>query len=126
MEMAQVHGTSSGAIVRITIASGSIVSFGLTAGTDTTIHAAGAGYTFGYVNLGSSFTFSDTALSSSSSIGSGTGGAIEVIISPNGGHGFSAITELGGHYIMSATTLTAAEGDDFTTGNDFRTVGLSC
>ena len=117
-------GTSSGAIVRITIASGSIVSFGLTAGTDTTIHAAGAGYTFGYINLGSSFTFSDTALSSSSSIGSGTGGAIEVIISPNGGHGFSAITELGGHYIMSATTLTAAEGDDFTAGNDFRTVGL--
>ena len=103
-------GTSSGAIVRITIASGSIVSFGLTAGTDTTIHAAGAGYTFGYVNLGSSFTFSDTALSSSSSIGSGTGGAIEVIISPNGGHGFSAITELGGHYIMSATTLTACRG----------------
>ena len=25
---------------------------------------------------------------------------------------------------MSATTLTAAEGDDFTAGNDFRTVGL--
>ena len=117
-------GTSSGAIVRITISAGSIVSFGLTAGTDTTIHAAGAGYTFGYVNLGSSFTFSDAALSSSSSIGSGTGGAIEVIISPNGGHGFNAITELGGHYIMSATTLTAAEGDDFTAGNDFRTVGL--
>ena len=39
-------GTSSGAIVRITISGGSIVSFGLTAGTDTTIHAAGAGYTF--------------------------------------------------------------------------------
>ena len=117
-------GTSSGAIVRITISGGSIVSFGLTAGTDTTIHAAGAGYTFAYVNLGSSFTFSDAALSSSSSIGSGAGGAIEVIISPNGGHGFNAITELGGHYIMSATTLTAAEGDDFTAGNDFRTVGL--
>ena len=29
-----------------------------------------------------------------------------------------------GHYIMMNTTLTQAEGDDFTTGNDFRRVGL--
>tara|TARA_Y100000780_G_C13487631_1_gene340970 strand:- start:215 stop:664 length:450 start_codon:yes stop_codon:yes gene_type:complete len=46
-------GTSSGAIVRITISSGGIVSFGLTAGTDTTLHAAGTGYTYGTVNLAS-------------------------------------------------------------------------
>jgi len=118
------QGTSSGAIVRITITSGSIVSFGLTAGTDTTIHAGGAAYTFGYVNLGSGYTFSDTSLSSASSIGSGTGGAITPIISPHDGHGNSAITELGGHYVMSAITLTQAEGDDFSTANDFRSVGL--
>ena len=118
------QGTSSGAIVRITITSGSIVSFGLTAGTDTTIHAGGAGYTFGYVNLGATFTFSDTDLTSASSIGSGTGGAITPIISPHDGHGNSAITELGGHYVMSAITLTQAEGDDFSTANDFRSVGL--
>ena len=49
------QGTSSGAIVRITVTNGSIASFGLTAGTDTTIHSAGAGYTFASVNLGSSF-----------------------------------------------------------------------
>ena len=118
------QGTSSGAIVRITITSGSIVSFGLTAGTDTTIHAGGAAYTFGYVNLGSGYTFSDSSLSSASSIGSGTGGAITPIISPHDGHGNSAITELGGHYVMSAITLTQAEGDDFSTANDFRSVGL--
>tara|TARA_B100000780_G_scaffold278918_1_gene254362 strand:- start:3435 stop:4934 length:1500 start_codon:yes stop_codon:yes gene_type:complete len=118
-------GTASGAIVRITVSSGAIVSYGLTAGTDTTINTAGAGYTFGYVNLADAFIFSDVGLSSSTSLGSGgTGGEIEVIISPNGGHGFSAITELGGHYLMTATTLTAAEGDDFTAGNDFRSVGL--
>ena len=118
------QGTSSGAIVRITISSGSIVSFGLTAGTDTTIHAGGAAYTFGYVNLGSGYTFSDSSLSSASSIGSGTGGAITPIISPHDGHGNSAITEIGGHYVMSAITLTQAEGDDFSTANDFRSVGL--
>ena len=118
------QGTSSGAIVRITVSSGSIVSFGLTAGTDTTIHAAGSGYTFGYVNLGSDYIFSDSSLSSSSTLGSGSGGAIEVIISPDDGHGNNAVTELGAHYVMSAITLTQAEGDDFTTGNDFRSVGL--
>ena len=117
-------GTSSGAIVRITISSGSIVSFGLTAGTDTTIHAAGSGYTFGYVNLGSDYIFSDSSLSSSTTIGSGSGGAIDVIISPDDGHGFNVVTELGAHYVMSAITLTQAEGDDFTTGNDFRSVGI--
>ena len=111
LTMQDVHGdgtsgTSSGAIVRITISGGSIVSFGLTAGTDTTIHAGGTGYTFGYVNLGDDFIFSDASLSSSSSIGSGSNGAIEVIISPKGGHGNDAVAELGGHYVMTATTLT--------------------
>ena len=116
-------GTSSGAIVRITVSGGTIQSFGLTAGTDTTIHAGGAGYTFGTVNLASGYTFSDSSLSSASGIG-GTGGSIEVVISPKNGHGNSAVTELGGHFVMTATTLTQAENDDITTANDFRQVGL--
>jgi len=118
------QGTSSGAIVRITVSGGAIQSFGLTAGTDTTINTAGSGYTFGTVNLGSDYIFSDAALSSSTSLGSGTGGAITVIIGPKGGHGFTAIDELGGHYVMTATTITEAEGDDFSVANDFREVGL--
>ena len=118
------QGTSSGAVVRITVSSGQIVSFGLTAGTDTTIHAGGAGYTFGFVNLGDDHIFSDASLSSSASLGSGSGGAIEVIVSPDGGHGSDAVQELGGHFVMLATTLTQAEGDDFTTANDFRSVGI--
>ena len=117
------QGTSSGAIVRITVSGGAIASFGLTAGTDTTIHSAGSGYTYGTVNLGSGYTFSDTGLSSASAIG-GTGGAIEVMISPKNGHGYDAVVELGGHYVMSAITLTQAENDDITTANDFRQVGI--
>ena len=116
-------GTSSGGIVRITVSGGTIQSFGLTAGSDTTLHAGGAAYTFGTVNLASGYTFSDTALSSASAIG-GSGGSIEVVISPKNGHGYSAIKELGGHYVMTATTLTQAENDDITTSNDFRQVGL--
>ena len=116
-------GTSSGAIIRITVSGGTIQSFGLTAGSDTTVHAGGAGYTFGTVNLASGFTFSDAALSSAAGIG-GSGGVIEVVISPKNGHGNSAIVELGGHFVMTATTLTQAENDDITTANDFRQVGL--
>ena len=116
-------GTSSGGIVRITVSGGAIQSFGLTAGSDTTLHAGGAAYTFGTVNLASGYTFSDSGLSSASAIG-GSGGAIEVVISPKNGHGYSAIKELGGHYVMTATTLTQAENDDITTSNDFRQVGL--
>ena len=116
-------GTSSGAIVRITVSGGQIQSFGLTAGSDTTIHAGGAGYTFGTVNLSSGFTFSDSGLSSASNMG-GSGGAVEVVISPKNGHGNDAIGELGGHFVMTATTLSQAEGDDITTSNDFRQVGI--
>ena len=117
------QGTSSGAIVRITVASGAIASFGLTAGTDTTVHATGALYTYGFVNLGAGYTFSDSDLTSASNMG-GSGGAVEVIISPEGGHGKNAVTELGGHYLMTATTISQAENDDFSTANDFRQVGI--
>ena len=86
-------------IIRITVSSNQIQSFGLTIGTDTTIHAGGAGYTFGTVNLGSGYTFSDSGLSRVSNMG-GSGGAIEVVISPKNGHGNSVI-ELDGHYVMS-------------------------
>ena len=118
------QGTSSGAIVRITVTSGAIASFGLTAGTDTTVHAAGSGYTYGTVNLGASYTFSDADLSSASSMGSGTGGAVQVVISPKDGHGSDAVDELGGHYVMLRATLTGAENDDVLTGNDFRNITL--
>ena len=33
------NGTASGAIIRLTVSAGQIASFGLTSGTDTTVHA---------------------------------------------------------------------------------------
>ena len=119
------QGTSSGAIVSIVVSSdGTIASYGLTSGTDTTVYAGGAGYTYGTVNLGSSYTFSDTSLSSSSSMGSGTGGAVSIVVSPKGGHGSDALDELGGHYVILRATLTGAEGDDVLAGNDFRNINI--
>ena len=113
-------GTSSGAIIKITVASNviSAVSTG-----NTGIQQAGAGYRYGTVNLSSGFTFSDTDLSSASAIG-GSGSAISVVISPKGGHGSNAVSELGGHYIMLHTSLEGLDSDDFLTGNDFRNINL--
>ena len=115
-------GTSSGAVVRITVSGNAIASFGLTAGTDTTINSGGSGYTFGTIKLDN--VFSDSGLTSSTSIGGGSGGAITPIISPKEGHGNSSVIELGGHYVMSATTLTQDENDDLTVANDFRQIGI--
>jgi len=117
-------GTSSGAVIRITVASNAIQSFGLTAGTDTTINSGGSGYTFGTVNLGSGFTFSDASLSSASAMG-GSGGSIRVVISPKEGHGNDAVAELGGHYVMMNTLFIGAERDDLLTGNDFRNIAIA-
>ncbi len=115
-------GTASGAILRLTVAAGQISSFGLTSGTDTTVHAAGAGYTYGKVNL--STLFSDAGLNSSSSIGTVGSAVVEVIIGPKGGHGANAPKELGGHYVMVNTTFSNAEAQDITEANDFRRVGI--
>ena len=117
-------GTSSGAIVSIVVGSGgTITSFGLTAGTDTTVYAGGSGYTYGTVNLGTGYTFSDTSLSTSSAMG-GSGGVVQVVIGPKGGHGADAVEELGGHYVTCRATLTGAENDDVLTGNDFRNISI--
>ncbi len=113
-------GTSSGAIIKITVASNviSAVSTG-----NTGIQQAGAAYTYGTINLGSGYTFSDTDLSSASAIG-GSSSAISVVISPKSGHGSNAVSELGGHYILLHASLEGADSDDFLVGNDFRNIDL--
>ncbi len=117
------QGTSSGAIISIVVSGNAIQSFGLTAGTDTTVNTAGNGYTYGTVNLASGYTFSDAALTTASAIG-GSGGAVTIQISPKEGHGNDAVGELAGHYVMARALLTGAEGDDFLTGNDFRSIAI--
>ena len=116
-------GTSSGAIARIVVSGNQVQSFGTVASTTSGINAAGSGYTFGTINLGSGDTFSDSSLTSSSAMG-GSGSAIDVIISPKGGHGSDAVKELGAHFAIINTTLSGAESDDILAGNDFRNVGI--
>ena len=121
-------GTSSGAVISFVVSSGAIASYGLTSGTDTIVYAGGAGYTYGTVTLTDSTVFEDAALSSavdSGDIDNGSGGAIQIVVSPKGGHGSNAIEELGGHYVMLNTLFIGAERDDLLTGNDFRNIAIA-
>jgi len=120
-------GTSSGAVISFVVSSGAIASFGLTSGTDTIVYGGGASYTFGTVTLTDATVFTNAALSTAVSTGdidNGSGGAIQVVISPKGGHGFNAVDELGGHYVLMNTLFIGAERDDLLTGNDFRNIAI--
>ena len=118
------QGTSSGAIIKITVSSGAIsaVSTG-----NTDVFQAGSGYTFGTVAdlHTTAYVFSDTTLSTTVTNGlGGSGAAISVVISPKGGHGSDNAAQLGGHYVMMQTSLEGADNDDFLTGNDYRNINL--
>lgn len=56
---------------------------------------------------------------------SGTPATARAIISPKGGHGADAVSELGSFYVMVDVQLVADEGSgDFLVDNDFRQIGL--
>jgi hypothetical protein len=114
-----VDGDGANGIVKIVVSGNSIVKQG-SAGTN--MYSAGTGYTFANIDLTNVYT--DTGLTTAGNIGSGSGGSVQPIISPNGGHGKDAVHELGGHFVMTNVKLEQNEGNDFTVANDFREVGL--
>jgi hypothetical protein len=114
-----IDGDGANGIVKIVVSGNSIAAQG---SSGTNIYAGGTGYRFATVDLGN--VFSDTGLSSAANIGSGSGGAVEPIISPKGGHGKDAVHELGAHFVMTNIKLEQNEGSDFTIANDFREVGI--
>ena len=56
--------------------------------------------------------------------GGGTAAVLKVMISPRGGHGFNAVNELGGAFVMLNSRLVGIEGGDFPVGADFRKVQI--
>ena len=86
--------------------------------TAVTVTTPGTGYTYAYVRNADIVTAGATDL---------TGAELDVIIEPKGGHGFNAVKELGGYYVMLNTNFEGAEtsnSGDFTTQNDFRRIAL--
>ena len=94
--------------------------------TANTTGGAAAGSVGGVtvVNSGYSFTTATMTVSSQPGASSPSGAIITPIIPPKGGHGFDAVTELGGYFAMINTKLTQSESGAFTTSNDFRKIGL--
>ena len=105
-----IRGDGSSGTVSVTVSGGAV--------TGVTVTNAGTGYTFGYIRNADIVTAGATGLS---------GAELDCIIEPKGGHGFNAVKELGGFYIMMNTNFEAGEASnsgDFTTANDFRRVCL--
>ena len=78
------------------------------------------------VNDGGKYTFADCNIDGISGIGTpATSAIVTPIIGPPGGHGYNAVNELGGFYIMTNTTISGTEGSgDFVVDQDFRRVGI--
>ena len=105
-----IRGDGSSGEVSVTISSGAVSA--------VTVTNVGSGYTFGYITVADIIAAGGTGLS---------GAELDCIIEPKGGHGFNAVKELGGYYVMLNTNFEAAETSntgDFTVENDFRRVAL--
>lgn len=126
-----IKGDGSGAVVEIVVNGGQIMPFGDgNVNGNTSVQSIGGGYTYAYIDLND--VYSDSGLTTQANIGvstdggltGGTGGVVEAIIPPKNGHGYNAIEELGGHFVMMNARLEQSEGDDLTVANDFREVGI--
>jgi len=113
-----VDGDGTGAIVKITTSAGGAIS-------SAEMYAAGTGYTYGNVRLVNGNIYTDTALSNAATIAANASGAVEVIMSPEGGHGADLASEFFAKRVMTNIRLTYAEGSgDFPVDNDFRRIGI--
>jgi hypothetical protein len=105
-----IRGDGSSGTVTVVVSGGSV--------TSVTITNAGTGYTIAYIRNADIVTAGATGL---------TGAEIDVIITPKGGHGFNAVKELGGFFVMLNVSLEGTESTntgDFTAENDFRRIVL--
>jgi hypothetical protein len=71
-------------------------------------------------NEGSGYTRANVFIVS----GSGSGAVARAVISPTGGHGSDAVTELGGSYVMVSVQFNDTESGKFSVANDFRQVAI--
>ena len=105
-----IRGDGSSGVASVTISSGAISA--------ATVTTAGTGYTYAYIR-------NADIIAATNAGGAGSGGNLNVIIPPKGGHGANAVKELGGFYVMLNKSLVGVEGtSDIGVGNDFRRIGL--
>jgi hypothetical protein len=105
-----IRGDGTGGTISATVSGGVVTAVSVT--------NAGSGYTIAYVRNADIVSAGGTSL---------IGSEIDVIISPKGGHGFNAVSELGGFFVMLNVSLEGTESTntgDFTADNDFRRIVL--
>jgi hypothetical protein len=105
-----IRGDGTGGTVSVTVSGGVVTAVSVT--------NAGSGYTIAYIRNADIVSAGATGL---------TGAEIDVIIPPKGGHGFNAVSELGGFFVMLNVSLEGTETantGDFTAENDFRRIVL--
>ena len=114
----KVDGDGSGGIVKITTGAGGAISA-------VTMEAVGSGYTYGSVRLVDGNVYSDAGVTTNLPINANATGKVEVIMSPEGGHGADLASEFFAKRVMTNIRLTYAEGSgDFPVDNDFRRIGI--
>lgn len=93
--------------------------------TSASVQARGSGYTYANVLLGNGNLFSDAGLTTGVGTPANATGNLEVVMPPQGGHGFDHELELNGKRVMTNIRLTYSEGSgDFPVDNDFRRIGI--
>ena len=113
-----VDGDGTGAIVKITTTAGGAIG-------SVEMEAVGSGYTYGNVRLVNGNIYTDAGLTNAATIAANASGAVEVIMSPEGGHGADLAAEFFAKRVMTNIRLTYAEGSgDFPVDNDFRRIGI--
>ena len=113
-----VDGDGSGAKVKVETTAGGVIS-------TVSMEAAGTGYTYGNVRLVNGNVYTDAALTTAATVAANASGEIEVVISPEGGHGSDLAAEFFAKRVMANIRLTYAEGSgDFPVDNDFRRIGI--
>tara|TARA_R110000868_G_scaffold174967_2_gene411870 strand:- start:12 stop:1469 length:1458 start_codon:yes stop_codon:yes gene_type:complete len=105
-----IRGDGSSGVASVVISSGAVASVSIT--------TAGTGYTYAYIR-------DADIIAATNAGGAGSGANINIIIPPKGGHGYNAVKELGGFYVMMNKSLVGIEGtSDIGVANDFRRIGL--
>jgi len=114
----KVDGDGSGAIAKITTGNANTI-------TSVEMEAIGSGYTYGSVRIVNGNVYSDAGVTTDLPINAAATGAVEVIMSPEGGHGADLANEFFAKRVMTNIRLTYAEGSgDFPVDNDFRRIGI--
>jgi len=105
-----IRGDGSSGTVTVVVSGGAV--------TSVTVTNVGTGYTIAYIRNADIVSAGATGLS---------GSEIDCIIEPKGGHGYDAVKELGGFFVMLNVNLEGTESSntgDFTAENDFRRMVL--